>query len=364
VQALNVPAPAAIRVDVAGAFVGALPPDGADLSLGNILLSMPGASSPLVVVLVPTDPGTLAAKPDGFQTGDATFQVVLNDQSSQEIIQSPTTPIVLSYQPTAHDLDLAGGDPGRLRLAWWDGVAWQALSCQSGAGMTCTAPRPGMFSVVAAPVPSGALDLEVPGGHFFKQANGYSGAGSAGFAVTDDADAAFWSEFQRLGGLERVGYPISNRFIHRGFLTQAFQKLVLQWRPELGQAVPVNVFDDLNQRGSDGWLDRTRQVPLGRSDPQDVGAAWDDVVARHLELLAAYPAVQDFYNSEPGAIDAFGLPVAVQDYGAFVTVRLQRATLQLWTTSTVTVGNGGDMAKDAGLWPSTATLPTATESLQ
>ena len=67
--------------------------------------------------------------------------------------------------------------------------------------------------------------------------------------------------------------------------------------------------------------------------------------------------VADAAAADPGAVDAYGLPLAVQDYGAFVAVRLQRATLQLWPTGSVTVGNGGDMAKDAGLWPATVTLP-------
>jgi hypothetical protein len=225
--------------------------------------------------------------------------------------------------------------------------------------------------VVAAPAPTEPLDFEISAGHFFKQANGYGGAGTAGYAVIDDADAGFWTELQRLGGLERVGYPVSNRFFYRGFLTQAFQKLVLQWRPELGVSVPVNVFDDLTQHGSDGWLERTRQVPVGRRDPQDGGATWDEVIARHMELLAPYPAVQDFYTSDPDALDAYGLPMSVQDYGPFVVVRLQRAALQLWTTTTlsaaagsVTISNGGDMAKDAGLWPPSATLPAALISLQ
>ena len=61
-----------------------------------------------------------------------------------------------------------------------------------------------------------------------------------------------------------------------------------------------------------------------------------------------------------------GLPLAVHDYGALVSVRLQRATLQLWKTDmpwaaagTVVVGNGGDVAKEAGLWPAEATVSTA-----
>jgi len=41
---------------------------------------------------------------------------------------------------------------------------------------------------------------------------------------------------------------VSGRFLYRGFVTQVFQKLALQWQPDLGQAVPVNVFDELTGR--------------------------------------------------------------------------------------------------------------------
>ena len=54
----------------------------------------------------------------------------------------------------------------------------------------------------------------------------------------------------------------------------------------------------------------------------------------------------------------------VADYGSVVSVRLQRATLQLWKSDTpwasagsVVVGNGGDLAKEAGLWPVDAMTP-------
>ena len=79
-----------------------------------------------------------------------------------------------------------------------------------------------------------------------------------------------WTEFQRLGGVERVGYPITNRFLYKGFLTQVFQRLALQWRPELGQVVPINVFDELNQHGSDAWLASANQVPAVTGSTSDV----------------------------------------------------------------------------------------------
>src|SRR5205823_151505 len=104
-------------------------------------------------------------------------------------------------------------------------------------------------------------DFDVPNGHFFRQTNGFGGAGQSGYVVTDDNDAGFWTAFQQYGGLQQVGYPITTRFVYRGFLTQVFQKLALQWRPDLGEAVPINVFDELDP-AANSWLDTRRQVPL------------------------------------------------------------------------------------------------------
>jgi hypothetical protein len=215
--------------------------------------------------------------------------------------------------------------------------------------------------VIAVPPATTPLDVDMPDGHFFKQANGFGGAGAVGFAVVDDVDGAFWSEFQRLGGVERLGYPVSNRFTYQGFVTQAFQKFVLQWRPENAQAVAVNVFDELTQRGSDGWLASTRQVPAPAAvDPLEGDAAAEDILASHLLLLAPYQALLDFYTADSAAMDTYGLPLAVRAYSSAVVVRLQRASLQLSAADgTVTVSNGGDMAKDAGLLPATATSPMA-----
>jgi hypothetical protein len=59
-------------------------------------------------------------------------------------------------------------------------------------------------------------------------------------------------------------------------------------------------------------------------------------------------------------VTRFGLPLSVKDYGGFVAVRLQRATLQLWRdpdgTQRVVVGNAADLAKEAGLWPISAVV--------
>src|SRR5207253_2564391 len=141
--------------------------------------------------------------------------------------------------------------------------------------------------------------------------------------VVDDAEASFWSEFQRLGGVELLGYPISNRFQSAGMVTQAFQRTVLRWQPDLGQAVPVNVLDDLGARGADAWLDRAQQVPPDAARSADLNQPSHDDVAQQVALLDAFPALRDFYEGDPNLMALYGLPVSVKEYGSVVSVRLQ-----------------------------------------
>jgi len=68
----------------------------------------------------------------------------------------------------------------------------------------------------------------------------------------------------------------------------------------------------------------------------------------------------------PDAVDALGLPAGIDSFGPLVSVRLQRGTLQLWLVDTpwaapgtVVVGNAGDLAKQAGLWPLDAVAPVS-----
>ncbi len=70
---------------------------------------------------------------------------------------------------------------------------------------------PGLTPTIAQ---AAALDYDIPNGHFYTQAAG--GDGVHGFAIVDDGTAKFWTEFQRLGGVGGVGYPVSKRFIHPG----------------------------------------------------------------------------------------------------------------------------------------------------
>lgn len=208
---------------------------------------------------------------------------------------------------------------------------------------------------------SGA-DWAIPYGHVFTQT---AEPGALGFTVSDDAQARFWTAFEELGGAGAVGYPISRRFAWDGYVTQAFQKLVLQWRPERDAVAFVNVFDELSKAGKDAWLQQERQVPRP-GYPSAPGDPWEMVVAKHLALLNENPAIRSAYLGTPGWMDRYGLPVAVGDFGVVRVVRSQRAVFQQWLVDVpwaragqVVVANGGEVLRDAGLLPVDAQAPDA-----
>lgn len=223
------------------------------------------------------------------------------------------------------------------------------------------------FFASEAPVASPGLDWALPDGHFYTQANGRPlGQSKLGFAVTDEDGIRFWSEFQRLGGVDALGYPISQRFRMEGFVCQAFQRGILQWRPEVDEAYLVNIFDRLSVAGKDDWLEVERSTPRPRRWYEDTGSPWSEVMARHLALLDANPAIKEKFFSVAGdPVQINGLPMApVADMGNVYVLRAQRAVFQQWKVDTpwarageVTVALGGDLAKEAGLLPAAALSP-------
>lgn len=214
------------------------------------------------------------------------------------------------------------------------------------------------------PAAAEPLDYDIPNGHFFKQANGQGGAGASGYSVVDDTEARFWAEFKRFGGVPVVGYPVSQRFVWDGFLCQAFQKVVFQWRPEIGQVYFVNVFDRMNGAGMDPWLDTVRQTPPSFDNSPDAGLSWSAVVKRHLGLLDSNSAIKAKFLADNDPVLHYGLPMSYKDYGNVFVVRAQRAVFQQWKTEVpwakageVVVANGGDVAKEAGMYPEWAIVP-------
>ncbi|MBI2935006.1 MAG: N-acetylmuramoyl-L-alanine amidase, partial [Chloroflexi bacterium] len=78
-----------------------------------------------------------------------------------------------------------------------------------------------------------------------------------------------------------------------------------------------------------------------------------------LALLDANPAIKSRYLGTPDALNVYGLPVSrVVDNGNHFVVRFQRTVMQQWKVDVpwaragqVTIANGGDIAKEAGLLP-------------
>jgi hypothetical protein len=224
--------------------------------------------------------------------------------------------------------------------------------------------EPGTYQL-STPPPARGADYDLPGGHFFTQTNARPGS-ATGFSVTNADGVPLWDAFQALGGVDVLGYPVTRRFELDGFTLQAFQKAVLQWRPDQGSTFNfLNTFDVLHDRGRDDWLEAYRQTPRPLDTAPDAGLAWDGVVARHLAMLDKVPApLKERFLADTSWVDHYGLPVATHDYPNSVVVRAQRATLQLWkedvpwaAKGSVTVANGGDLAKEAGLYPWLAATP-------
>jgi uncharacterized protein YkwD len=208
-----------------------------------------------------------------------------------------------------------------------------------------------------------ALDQPIAGGRFYSQTAGRDG--QAGYRVTNEGGVRLWDEFQRLGGVDALGYPISRRFTWKGFTVQAMQKGVLQWRPEAGQAWLTNVFDELHEADKDAWLQASRSTPRPLDPSFDGGRDWVGVVRGRQALLEASPALKGAYFAAADPLTFFGLPTSkVEDMGSHYAVRLQRAVIQQWKVDVpwakagqVTVANGADIAREAGLFPAEVTRP-------
>lgn len=210
----------------------------------------------------------------------------------------------------------------------------------------------------------GKLDYSISDGRFFTQANGSPlGKSPYGYSITDEAGVPFWSEFQRLGGANVLGYPVSRRFFMDGFVSQATQKFIFQWRPDQRQVWFVNVFDVLYERKKDDWLFGVRQTPRHPGSAADAGLTWDAIQQRHWRILDGDPKIKTVFEADKDPLSHYGLPISLADMGNSVVLRAQRAVFQRWKENVpwakageVTVANGGDIAKEIGLLPIEATV--------
>ncbi|MGI5835127.1 MAG: hypothetical protein ACOX87_01375, partial [Chloroflexota bacterium] len=107
---------------------------------------------------------------------------------------------------------------------------------------------------ISASATTATLDYDIIGGHFYTQTNGHPlGTSTTGYSVTNEDGIPFWDAYQQFGGPIVLGYPVSRRFMYDGFVTQAMQKVVFQWRPEHKQVWFLNTFDALHDKDKDDW---------------------------------------------------------------------------------------------------------------
>lgn len=220
---------------------------------------------------------------------------------------------------------------------------------------------------------AGSADFDIPNGHFYMQAVAPGTPPGLGHSIFDGGTDTsgqtimFWTAFNKLGGVAALGYPSSERFMLDGFWTQATQRVLMQWRPELKMVVFVNVFDKLHDLGQDAQLLQSKQVPVQVNDNGGY-TGWDGIRNYRLSWLNANPAIKNFYfSSAADPVTMYGLPTSQVDTsnGAFDIIRLQRIVIQHWkvnvpgiaTPGMITVGLGGDIAKTTGLVPANVGLP-------
>lgn len=212
------------------------------------------------------------------------------------------------------------------------------------------------------PVSAQAADFPVANGHFYTQTSNVPGLG---YRITNEGGMLFWDAFQRFGGVDALGYPMSRRFVLDGFTVQATQRAILQWNPASGTVALVNVLDRLHDAGLDSLLAACCATPPQLPPAFDTGKTWERIVADRLALLDVQPALRAVYFAVPNPLERYGLPTSqVTDLGNHFSVRAQRAILQLWKVDVpwaragqVTIANAGDLARTGGLIPLTALAP-------
>ncbi|HZW32252.1 MAG TPA: endo-1,3-alpha-glucanase family glycosylhydrolase [Isosphaeraceae bacterium] len=202
-------------------------------------------------------------------------------------------------------------------------------------------------------------------GAFYPQAGG----GKGGYWITDDGGIGMYSSFRALGGVDALGYPSSQRFQQGGFVYQATQGAVLQWRPELGRAVLANTFEWFTDAGKDDQLLATYGIPRPIRDDGS-GGNWEKAKQIRLGWLTDDAIRAKFLaaGSVDRAIELYGLPMSRPErHGPFIVQRFQRIAFQHWIEAvpgmpppgSVVRVLAGDILKQTGLIPASAAEPTS-----
>lgn len=183
------------------------------------------------------------------------------------------------------------------------------------------------------PLGSAKAEAASPATRFFPQ---------TGFFVRNRDGVNLLSEFDRMGGVRSLGYPVSRVYKAGGFWHQAFQRAILQWRPPVNGAVLANVMDELYSSGKDDWL-LSKGVP--RHFSGDDGSRGNFSQAREERLSwLTNPRVRQAYLGVPDPVGFYGLPTSKpEQHGPFVAQRFQRGVLQLWVENVPDMPRPGEV---------------------
>lgn len=204
------------------------------------------------------------------------------------------------------------------------------------------------------------LDYSTTNGHFYTQANGHPiGTHNYGFEITNEDGIPFWSAFDRLGRVEKLGYPISNRYDCFGFVCQATQRGILQWDPANERVTLLNTLELIAQLGHDEWLRAQVFVPPPTGLAPDPIGDFSSIYDHRVSQLASDWPIYNAYVSDKRSLELYGLPVSSpQTIGQVVAVRFQRNVLYHWIgDDTVFAALAGDLAKQVGLVPAGSCTP-------
>ena len=205
-------------------------------------------------------------------------------------------------------------------------------------------------------------------GHFFTEASGDRSC-DIGYSVTNADGIPFWDTWQRMG-LENVGYPLSDRFMWRGLITQVFQKAIFQGQP--GKRVSfVNTFDELHHLGADDEHLRYFGTPKRLDSSFDAGKSREEIQRDRLALLNANSAIKERYYAAAEPLRHYGLPTSrVVEYPNVSMLRTQKVVFQHWKEDVpfakageVTIVNAGYSARRYNFFPWDVLDPRSPDSV-
>ena len=178
-----------------------------------------------------------------------------------------------------------------------------------------------LATLPAARAAPAEVDLDLPFPARFFAGPG----GDAGFVVSNADGIPFLTAYYRLGGPPVVGPPITHRFVRGDLVTQAFERLVLQWRAPAGVVY-------LPRSGPDGDpypVEATVPLPPGSAPTSAINAGvWGPTVRPWPPAAPAdSPCAGDeaLVFSPPRPVAGQTVQIAATSSRSLVDVRLEGA---------------------------------------